>query len=74
MGSWTPEYLEGKLVKVRQADGDNPLLAVSEELDRTSEDGDLAAERLLWVETGIHVYDPVDLAEEYAVQAALGGI
>ena len=42
---------------------------MSEELDCTSEDIDLGAERLLWFKTGIHVYDVVDLAKEYAVQA-----
>jgi Uncharacterized conserved protein len=67
MGFWTPEYLDKKLDKIRQADVDNLLLAVSEELDCTSEDIDLGAERLLWFKTGIHVYDAVDLAEEYAM-------
>ena len=36
-------------------------------------DIDLGAERLLWFKTGIHVYDVVDLAEEYAVQAPPAG-
>ena len=67
MGFWTPEYLTEKLDKIRQADVDNLILAVSEELDCTSEDIDLGAERLLWFKTGIHVYDIVDLAEEYAI-------
>ncbi|WP_256684904.1 DUF790 family protein [Halococcus qingdaonensis] len=70
VGFWTPEYLEEKLDKIQQADVENLVLAVSEELDCTSEDIDLGAERLLWFKTGIHVYDVVDLAEKYAVQAA----
>ena len=67
MGFWTPEYLDEKLDKVRQADVDNLVMAVSKQLDCTSEDIDLGAERLLWFKTGIHVYDVVDLAEEYAI-------
>jgi predicted nuclease of restriction endonuclease-like RecB superfamily len=69
VGFWTPEYLDEKLAKIRQADVNNLLLAVSEELDCTSEDIDLEADRVLWFKTGIHVYDVVDLAGEYAVQA-----
>ncbi len=67
VGFWTPEYLDEKLAKVRQADADNLVLAVSEELDCTSEDIDLRAERLLWFKTGLHVYDVVNLVEEYAM-------
>ena len=67
VGFWTPEYLEEKLAKIRQADADNLLLAVSERLDCASEDFGPAAERLLWFKTGIHVYDVVELAEEYAL-------
>ena len=74
VGFWTPEYLDEKLAKIRQADVENLVLAVSEELDCTSEDIDLEAERLLWFKTGIHVYDVVDLAEEYAVQAPPAGL
>jgi predicted nuclease of restriction endonuclease-like RecB superfamily len=66
VGFWTPEYLDEKLDKIRQADVGNLVLAVSENLDCTSEDIDLAADRVLWFKTGIHVYDIVDLAEEYA--------
>ena len=73
MGFWTPEYLDEKLAKVRQADVENLVLAVSEQLDCTSEDIALEAERLLWFKSGIHVYDVVDLAEEYAVQAPAVG-
>ena len=71
VGFWTPEYLDEKLTKVRQADVENLVLAVSEELDCTSEDIDLAADRVLWFKTGIHVYDVVDLTEEYASWTAL---
>jgi predicted nuclease of restriction endonuclease-like RecB superfamily len=73
VGFWTPEYLDEKLAKIRQADVGNLLLAVSEELDCTKEDIDLGAERLLWFKTGIHVYDVVDVAEECAVQAPPAG-
>jgi predicted nuclease of restriction endonuclease-like RecB superfamily len=46
---------------------ENLVLAVSENLDCTNEDIDLAADRVLWFKIGIHVYDVVDLAEEYAL-------
>jgi predicted nuclease of restriction endonuclease-like RecB superfamily len=70
VGFWTPEYLSEKLGKIRAAEIDNLLLAVSERLDCASEDFGTAAERVLWFKTGIHVYDIVDLAEEYAVLTA----
>ena len=73
VGFWTPEYLDEKLDKIRLANVENLVLAVSEELDCTSEDIDLGADRVLWFKTGIHVYDVVDLAEEYAVQAPPAG-
>ncbi len=73
VGFWTPESLDEKLAKIRQADVNNLLLAVSEKLDCTSEDIDLAADRVLWFKTGIHVYDVVDLAEEYAIQVPPAG-
>ncbi|WP_160135575.1 DUF790 family protein [Halococcus salsus] len=69
VGFWTPEYLDEKLSKIRQVDVENLVLAVSENLDCTSEDIDLGADRVLWFKTGIHVYDVVDLVEEYAAQA-----
>jgi predicted nuclease of restriction endonuclease-like RecB superfamily len=71
VGFWTPEYLDEKLAKVRQADVENLVLAVSENLDCTSEDIDLGAARVLWFKTGIHVYDMVDLVEEYATPSTL---
>ena len=67
VGFWTPEYLDEKLAKIRRADVENLVLAVSETLDCTSEDIDLGADRVLWFKTGIHVYDVVDLVEEYTV-------
>jgi predicted nuclease of restriction endonuclease-like RecB superfamily len=70
VGFWTPEYLDEKLAKIRAADADNLVLAVSEQLDCASEDFGAAAERVLWFKTGIHVYDVVDLVEEYASAAA----
>ena len=73
VGFWTPEYLEEKLAKIRQAEVENLVLAVSEELDCTSEDIDLGAARMLWFKTGIHVYDVVDLVEAYATQTLSAG-
>jgi predicted nuclease of restriction endonuclease-like RecB superfamily len=73
VGFWTPEYLDEKLDKIRQADVENLVLAVSENLDCTSEDIDLEADRVLWFKTGIHVYDVVDLAKKYAIQASSAG-
>jgi predicted nuclease of restriction endonuclease-like RecB superfamily len=66
VGFWTPEYLDEKLAKIRAADVDNLVLAVSEQLDCASEDFGDAAERVLWFKTGIHVYDVVELVETYA--------
>lgn len=68
VGFWTPEYLDEKLAKIRQAEADNLLLAVSERLDCASEDFGAAADRILWFKTGIHVYDVVELADAYASQ------
>jgi predicted nuclease of restriction endonuclease-like RecB superfamily len=67
VGFWTPEYLEEKLHKIRHADQDNLIVAVSERLDCSSEDFDGMDNRVLWFKSGIHVYDVVELAEEYAV-------
>jgi predicted nuclease of restriction endonuclease-like RecB superfamily len=66
VGFWTPEYLEEKLAKIRTADADNLVLAVSDQLDCANEDFGDAAERVLWFKTGIHVYDVVELVETYA--------
>ena len=41
------------------------MLAVSERLDRSNADFGDAADRVLWFKTGMHVYDVVELAEEY---------
>jgi len=72
VGFWTPEYLTSKLAKIRQVEADNLVLAVSERLDCSDEDFGDAADRVLWFKTGMHVYDVVELAEEYAspVEAA----
>jgi predicted nuclease of restriction endonuclease-like RecB superfamily len=42
------------------------VLAVSERLDCADEDFGNVSERVLWFKSGIHVYDVVELAEEYA--------
>jgi predicted nuclease of restriction endonuclease-like RecB superfamily len=68
VGFWTPEYLSEKLEKIRESDADNLILAVSEQLDCSSEDFGDAADRVLWFKTGIHIYDIVELAENYATQ------
>ena len=68
VGFWTPEYLSEKLEKIRESDADNLILAVSEQLDCSSEDFGAAADRVLWFKTGIHIYDIVELAEDYATQ------
>lgn len=46
VGFWTPEYLNEKLAKIRAADADNLVLAVSDQLDCASEDFGDAAERV----------------------------
>ena len=66
VGFWTPEYLESKLEKIRQVEAENFILAVSERLECASEDFGSVAERVLWFKTGIHVYDMVDMADQYA--------
>ena len=66
VGFWTPEYLTTKLEKIRAAEADNLVIAVSEQLDCADEAFGDVAERVLWFKTGIHVYDVVELAEEYA--------
>lgn len=66
VGFWTPEYLEKKLEKVKAADKDNLVLAVSENLDCSKEDFGDVSDRVLWFKTGIHVYDIVELVEEFA--------
>lgn len=67
IGFWTPEYLESKLKKIRQADAENLLVAVSEQLDCSNDDFGETSERVLWFKTGIHVYDLVELAEAYSI-------
>ena len=66
VGFWTPEYLESKLEKIRQVEAENFVLAVSERLECASEDFGSVADRVLWFKTGIHVYDMVDMADQYA--------
>ena len=70
VGFWTPEYLSEKLAKLRDADHDNLIVAVSERLDCSSEDFDGMDDRVLWFKSGIHVYDVVELAEKYAVDVS----
>jgi len=66
VGFWTPEYLNEKLKKIRKADADNLLLAVSERLDCSSEDFEGIDERVLWFKSGIHVYDLVEKADTHS--------
>ncbi|MFC7059922.1 DUF790 family protein [Halovenus salina] len=71
VGFWTPEYLDEKLAKIRDADRENLIIAVSERLDCSSEDFEGMDDRVLWFKTGMHVYEVVELAEEYAVEVSL---
>jgi predicted nuclease of restriction endonuclease-like RecB superfamily len=68
VGFWTPEYLDEKLTKIRDADLDHLLVAVSERLECSAEDFEGASDHLLWFKSGIHVYDVVELAEAHAIQ------
>ncbi|WP_121821076.1 DUF790 family protein [Halostella salina] len=70
VGFWTPEYLDEKLSKIRDADVDNLVVAVSERLDCAEEDFGDTADRVLWFKSGIHVYDVVELVEEHAVEVS----
>jgi predicted nuclease of restriction endonuclease-like RecB superfamily len=65
VGFWTPEYLSEKLAKIRAADAANLVVAVSERLDCSADDFEGMDDRVLWFKSGIHVYDLVELAEEY---------
>ena len=66
VGFWTPEYLESKLEKIQKVDAENFMLAVSEQLECASDEFGGVADRVLWFKTGIHVYDLVEMAEQYA--------
>ena len=66
VGFWTPEYLDEKLAKIREADLDHLLVAVSERLECSADDFGESEDRVLWFKSGIHVYDVVELAEAYA--------
>jgi len=66
VGFWTPEYLDEKLAKIQKADLDHLLVAVSERLECSADDFGDSKDRVLWFKSGIHVYDVVELAEEYA--------
>ena len=68
VGFWTPEYLNEKMAKIRDADHDHLLVAVSERLECSAEDFEGASDRLLWFKSGIHVYDVVELAEDHAIE------
>lgn len=70
VGFWTPEYLDKKLTKIQEADHDNLIIAVSERLDCSSEDFERMNDRVLWFKSGIHVYDVVELAEDYALEGS----
>ena len=70
VGFWTPEYLNAKLQKIRQVDADNFVLAVSERLACSSDDFGQASDRILWFKTGMHVYDLVELADQYATASS----
>lgn len=67
VGFWTPEYLSEKLAKIREADAANLVVAVSERLDCSVDDFEGMDDRVLWFKSGIHVYDLVELAEDYAL-------
>ena len=69
VGFWTPEYLDEKLAKIRDADLDHLLVAVSERLECSADDFEGASDRLLWFKSGIHVYDVVEVAEDHAIQS-----
>jgi len=68
IGFWTPEYLDEKLTKIQEAEHDNLIIAVSKRLDCSSEDFEGMDDRVLWFKSGIHVYDVVELAEDYAIE------
>lgn len=73
VGFWTPEYLDEKLEKIRNADVDHLLVAVSERLECSAEDFHGASDRILWFKSGSHVYDVVELAENHAIEMSETG-
>jgi len=46
-GFWTPEYLDEKLAKIREANRDNLIVAVSERLDYSSDEFEGIDDRVL---------------------------
>ena len=67
VGFWTSEYLDEKLAKIREADLEHWLVAVSERLECSADDFEGASDRVLWFKSGIHVYDVVELVEAHAI-------
>jgi len=66
VGFWTPEYLDAKLERFeRWRPTISCWLSRSNWIVRARSSGS-AADRVLWFKTGIHVYDVVDLVEQYA--------
>jgi Uncharacterized conserved protein len=55
------------LTKIRAADEANPVVAGSERLDCSADDFEGMDDRVLWFKSGIHMYDPVELAETYGL-------
>ncbi|SIS20064.1 DUF790 family protein [Natronorubrum thiooxidans] len=68
VGFWTPEYLEEKLAKIEATELDHLLIAVSDRLECSATDVEEVSDQVLWFKSGIHVYDVVDLAEEFALE------
>jgi len=70
VGFWTPESLDKKLAKIREADRGNLIVAVSGRLDCSSENFKGMDDRVPWFKSCIHVYDVVELAEEYDIEVS----
>lgn len=64
VGFRTPEYLDAKLSKIRAANIDNLVVAVSGWLDCAKDDFGTTADCVLWFKTGIQVYEVVEQVEE----------
>jgi predicted nuclease of restriction endonuclease-like RecB superfamily len=66
MSLWTVSWK--KLAKIREAAAANLVVAVSERLDCSADDFKQIDDQLLWFKSGMHLYDILESAEEYAVQ------
>lgn len=67
VGFWTPQYLEGKLEKIKQAKLDNLIIAVSEDLDCAKQGFAGLKGEVLFFKAGLKVGEVLARAEKCSV-------